>query len=347
MKQLLASLSLILSLGLSVPGPAQASEAPVSFAGRRITLFIGFSAIGGIGYDTYGRVMARYLGKYLPGHPLVIAENKPGAGSMILANYLYNSAPKDGSEIGVIGRGVAMDRLLYGDTSSARFDATKFNWLGSMNNEVSGFFISDRAPVRNLQDILAGHELVVGSNGAGSDPTIFTLTLNALLGTRLKLIPAYPGMNEILLAMESGELDGVAGYSWGSARGGSARQLQDGKLKLVMQMALQKHPDLPEIPLIMDLVKSAADRQVLQLIFARQSMGRPFVAPPGLAPPIVAALRTGFAAAMSDPALIADCAKLDMEINFVPGEQIATLVQSLYAFSPEVVAQAQKAVTPP
>src|SRR5262249_2003958 len=154
-------------------------------------------------------LMAKYLGKLLPGNPAVVPQNRPGAGSMGLANYIYNAAPRDGTEIALIGRGVAMDPLLNGDASTAKFDAAKFNWLGSMNDEVAGFFISNKAPVRDLKDILAGREIQVGSNGAGSDPQMFAVAANAILHTQLKIIAGYPGMNEILLGMSRGELDGV------------------------------------------------------------------------------------------------------------------------------------------
>jgi tripartite-type tricarboxylate transporter receptor subunit TctC len=307
-----------------------------------MTIYIGFSAIGGIGYDTYGRVMARHMGKHIPGNPSISPANKPGAGSMTLANYLYNAAPKDGTEIALLARGVAMDKLINGDAATAKFDATKFNWLGSMNNEVAGFFISGTAPARDLKEILAGKELTVGSSGAGSDAQIFGAVLNAVLGTNLKIIAGYPGMSEVLLAIERGELDGVPGYSWGSARTGSAQNLKDGSLKLVMQLALTKHPDLPNVPLVTDLVESEGDKQVLELVFARQSMGRPFAAPPGLAPQMAATLRKAFTDAMHDPQLVAECEKIGMEISYVSGAEIQALVEKLHTFPKEVTSRAQK-----
>jgi tripartite-type tricarboxylate transporter receptor subunit TctC len=340
----LFSLVLALCLWMSAPGLGHAGEGnAVSFAGQRVTLFIGFSPIG-FGYDTYGRVLARYLGKYLPGQPTVVPENRPGAGSMSLANYLYNAAPKDGTEIALIGRGVAMDPVLNGEATTAKFDPTKFTWLGSMNNEVAGFFISDTAPAQTLDEILAGTPMQIGSAGAGSDPQIFAVALNSVLGTKLKLVSGYPGMNEILLAMRKGEVDGVIGYSWSVASLGSADLLKSGKLKLVMQAALQKHKALPNVPLVMDLVKNEDDRKVFDLIFSRQAMGRPMVAPPGLDPGVGDALRQAFASAMHDPELIAECDKLNMEINFMSGEDVQALVGKLYTYPPEVVARAQRIV---
>src|SRR5215218_4599111 len=188
---------------------ARSETAPVSFAGKQIKISIGFSPTG-FGYDTYGRLLARHMGKYLPGNPTIVPQNRPGAGSLNLANYLYNAAPKDGTEIAIVGRGVAMEPLLGGSASQAKFDSTKFAWLGSMNNEVSGFFIRQPGPAANLQEILAGKPLQVGSTGVGGDQHAFSAALNSLLGTKLKAISGYPGTQEIMLAVERGELDGMS-----------------------------------------------------------------------------------------------------------------------------------------
>jgi tripartite-type tricarboxylate transporter receptor subunit TctC len=320
---------------------AQNASGPVSFAGKRINVLIGFSAIG-IGYDTYGRMLARYLGRHLPGNPLVVPENKPGAGSMGLANYLYNVAAKDGTEIGLIGRGVAMDPILSGSASNAKFDATKFSWLGSMNNEVGGFFIWYTAPAQTLAQVLAGTPLTVGSTGSGGDLQIFADTVNAVLKTRLKTIPGYPGMNEVLLAMQKGELDGALGYSWAAARIGSADLLRDGKLKIIMQLALSRHKELPDVPLITDLVKDPQDLRVLELIFSRQSMGRPVVAPPGVDPRVVAELRNAFSEVMKDPDFLAEAERYGLETSLVSGEDVQRLIEHLYSLPPDVKERAQK-----
>lgn len=341
-------LALVLGASLLPTAASHAQDAtgPVSFAGKRVNVLIGFSAIG-IGYDTYGRMLARYLGRHLPGDPLVVPENKPGAGSMGLANYLYNVAQRDGTEIALVGRGVAMDPLLSGSASMAKFDATKFNWIGSMNNEVSGFFVWHTAPAQTLQQVLAGTPMTVGSTGSGGDPQIYAVTVNAILKTRLKIISGYPGMNEILLGMEKGELDGVMGYSWASARIGSSVQLGDGELKILMQLALSRHKDLPDVPLIMDLVKDPEDLRLLQLIFSRQSMGRPIVAPPGLDPRVVTELRTAFADVMHDPDFLAEAARTGLETEFVSGEEVQQLIDRLYSLPQNVIERARKILAPP
>jgi len=324
-----------------IVAPAQAqTDQPVSFAGKQIKISIGFSPTG-FGYDTYGRLLARHMGKYLPGNPTIVPQNRPGAGSLNLANYLYNAAPKDGTEIAIVGRGVAMEPLLGGSASQAKFDSTKFAWLGSMNNEVSGFFIRQPGPAANLQEILAGKSLQVGSTGVGGDQHAFAAALNSLLGTKLKTISGYPGTQEIMLAVERGELDGIVGYSWGVARSGNKADLQSGKLKVVMQLALDKHKELPDVPIVTEFVTKPNDRQVLEMIFSRQSMGRPVVAPPGLDPKIAQTLRKAFADAMHDPQFIAEGAKIDMELNFVAGEEVQALIERLYKSAPDVIARAQ------
>jgi tripartite-type tricarboxylate transporter receptor subunit TctC len=233
----------------SAAAQAPGDRPPVSFAGKQIRLFIGFSPTG-FGYDTYGRLLARHLGNHLPGRPNVVASNKPGAGSLNLANYIYNVAPRDGTEIAIVGRGVAADPMLNGNASNAMFDAAKLTWLGSMNNEVSGFYIRQPGPAATLKELLAGQNLKVGATGAGGDQQVFAATLNALLGTKLTTIGGYPGTNEILLAVERGELDGIVGYSWGVARSGNKDLLDSGKLKIILQLALAKHSELPTVPLV-------------------------------------------------------------------------------------------------
>jgi tripartite-type tricarboxylate transporter receptor subunit TctC len=319
---------------------AQADNQPVTFAGKQIRLLIGFSPTA-YGYDTYGRLLARYLGKYLPGNPTIVPQNRPGAGSINLTSYMAHAAPSDGTEIAVVGRGVAMEPILDAPISPPKFDANKLTWLGSMNNEIGGFFVREPGPVSSFQDVLSGVSMKVGSTGAGGDQQMFTAALNVLFSTKLKAIAGYPGTQELMLAIERGELDGIVGYSWSVARFGNKEQLDNGTLKIILQVALNRHPDLPDVPLVTDFVKNPVDRQVLELIFSRNSMGRPLLAPPGLDPAVSAALRQGFAGAMHDPDLIAEAAKIDLELNFVSGEEVQTLVERLYHSPPDVIARAQ------
>jgi len=319
---------------------ASSEPAPVSFAGKQIRISIGYSPTG-FGYDTYGRLLARHLPRYLPGNPIIVPQNRPGAGSLNLANYLSNAAPRDGTEIAMVGRGVAMEPLLGGAASQAKFDSTKFAWLGSMNNEVSGFFVRQPGPVKTLEEAMKGASLQVGSTGVGGDQHAFAAALNALLGMKLKTISGYPGTQEIMLAVVRGELDGIVGYSWGVARSGNKAELDDGSLKNILQLALAKHRELPDVPLVMDFVKDPEERQVLEMIFSRQSMGRPLVAPPGLDPRVVDVLRTAFTATMRDPQFIAEGDKIGMELEYVSGADVQALVERLYRSPANVIKRAQ------
>lgn len=336
------------ALGAAVMGllPLQVRSevAPVSFAGKQVRISIGYSPTG-FGYDTYGRLLARHLGRYLPGNPTIVPQNRPGAGSLNLANYMFNAAPRDGTEIALVGRGVAMEPLLGGSTSRAKFDSAKFVWIGSMNNEVSGFFVRQPGPVKSLSEAMKGVSLQVGSTGVGGDQHAFAAALNALIGTKLKAISGYPGTQEIMLAVERGELDGIVGYSWGVAKSGNRKQLDDGTLKIILQLALAKHKELPDVPLVTDFVRSPDDRQVLEMIFSRQSMGRPVVAPPGVDPLIVEVLRKAFADTMRDPQFIAEGAKIGLELEFVGGADVQAMVERLNRFPAGVIGRAQAIFT--
>ena len=333
-------LLLCAALVIVAASAARAETAPVTFAGKQVRISIGYSPTG-FGYDTYGRLLARHLGKYLPGNPTIVPQNRPGAGSLNLANSIFNAAPRDGTEIALVGRGVAMEPILVGASSQAKFDSTKFAWIGSMNNEVSGFFVRQPGPVKTLAEAMKGASLKVGSTGVGGDQHAFAGALNALLGTKLKTVAGYPGTQEIMLAVERGELDGIVGYSWGVAKSGNRRNLDDGSLKIILQLALDKHKELPDVPLVMDFVKNPEDRQVLEMIFSRQSMGRPVVAPPGLDPRVVETLRNAFTATMRDPQFVAEGKKIGMELEYVSGAEVQALVERLYRSPASVVKRAQ------
>jgi tripartite-type tricarboxylate transporter receptor subunit TctC len=216
-----------------------------------------------------------------------------------------------------------------------------------MNNEVSGVFIRRDAPAADLKDMLAGARLQMGSTGAGGDQQVFTVALNALLGTRLKPITGYSGTQEIMLAIERGELDGIAGHSWGVARVSSKEDLASGRLKLVMQLGIAKHRELADVPILTDFVQGAEDRAVLELIFSRQAMGRPLVAPHGLDPRLAEVLRQGFADTMHDARFIADGARMNLELEFVGGAEVQALVERLYQSPPAVIARAQAIASTP
>jgi tripartite-type tricarboxylate transporter receptor subunit TctC len=319
-----------------LPAAPSHAQTPADFyKGKNVELQIGYS-VGG-GYDVYARIVARYMGKHIPGNPTVIPKNMEGAGSLRLANWLYNAAPKDGSVFGTIGRGIAFDPLL--GAKGAQFEATKFTWLGSANDEVSICVAWQDAGVEKFEDLLT-KELVVGGTGGGSDTDQFPKVLNGVLGTKMKLISGYPGGNDVGLAMERGEVKGRCGWSWSSVKATHPTWVDEKKINILVQLSLAKHPDLPNVPLITDLAKTEEQKQVLKLIFARQVMGRPYLAPPGIPKDRADALQKAFMDTMKDPDFLAEAQKMDLEITPVAGPAIQKLVTEIYQTPPEVAARA-------
>ncbi|MBX9827579.1 MAG: hypothetical protein K2Y27_21605 [Xanthobacteraceae bacterium] len=312
------------------------AQSPADFyKGKNVDLYIGYS-VGGA-YDLYARMLARHLGKHIPGNPNVLPKNMEGAGSLRLANWLYNVAPKDGSAFGIIGRGTGFDPLL--GNKAAQFDATKYTWIGSANNEVSVCVAWHTSPIKKFEDMLT-QELIVGGTSTSADTDQFPRITNGVLGTRMKVVTGYPGGNEVGLAMERGEVQGRCGWSWSSVKSTHQRSIEEKKFTILVQLGLDKHPDLPDVPLILDFAKSDEQRQILRLIFARQAMGRPFVGPPNIPPERTKALRDAFMATMQDKDFLADTAKSQMEITPVPGDQVQALVKEIYATPPDVVKKA-------
>jgi tripartite-type tricarboxylate transporter receptor subunit TctC len=312
---------------------------PAAAQPKPVELYIGYS-VGG-GYDVYARLLSRHMGRHLPGNPVIVPKNMPGAGSLALANWLYSAAPRDGTAFGTIGRGIAFDPLL--GTPGTKFTATEFGWLGSANDEVSVCAAWGKSGITKFEDLYA-RPVFIGGTGAGADTDLFPKVMNNILGTKMKLVTGYPGGNDITLAMQRGEVEARCGWSWSSIKSGHMQWVKDGTIKLLVQLSLDKHPDLPNVPLIMDLVKTPEQRAIFRLVFARQVMGRPFLAPPGLPPERLALLRRAFMETMKDPAFLAEADKIKLEITPVDGEAVQKLVAEIYATPPEIVRKASEAV---
>jgi tripartite-type tricarboxylate transporter receptor subunit TctC len=324
--------AVLISFGLqSAPLCAQPSVEDF-YRGKTVDLLIGYS-VGG-GYDVYARLLARHLGKHIPGNPTVVARNMEGAGSLRLANWLFNVAPKDGTAIGALSRGAAFDPLF--GSPGAQFDASKFNWIGSANDEVSICATWETSQAKSVQQLLS-LPVAMGGSGGAADTDQFVHVLNGVFGGKMKLIAGYPGGNEINMAMERGEVEGRCGWSWSSLLSTHGSWIRDKKVNILLQLSLSKHPDLPHVPLVLDLARNDQERKILSLVFARNVMGRPFVAPPQVPPERVAALRKAFIAAFNDPALKAEAEKAVLEINPVAGDQIQKIVLEAYATPPEIV----------
>ena len=328
--------SLLAAALLLVATPGGRAQSVADFyKGKTVDLYIGYS-VGGA-YDLYARMIARHIGKHIPGNPTVLPKNMEGAGSLRLANWLYNVAPKDGSAMAIIGRGTGFDPLL--GNAKAQFDGTKFTWIGSANNEVSICVAWHTSGITKFEELLT-KELVVGGTSSSADTDQFPKIVNGVLVTKMRFVTGYPGGNEVGLAMERGEVQGRCGWSWSSVKSTHQKWIDEKQFSILVQLALDKHPDLPDVPLVIDLAKSQEQRQILRLIFARQVMGRPFLAPPGVPQDRVDALRKAFMDTMTDKDFLADTEKAKMEITPVAGDKLQELVKEIYATPKELADKA-------
>jgi tripartite-type tricarboxylate transporter receptor subunit TctC len=334
----LAPVALIALLGAA---SAQAQSVESFYRGRTVTLVIGYS-VGG-GYDLHGRLLARHLGKHIPGNPAFIVQNMPGGGSLRAANFLYNAAPKDGTTIGVFSRGMAMEPLI--GASNTQYDARKFTWIGSITNEVSVCATSTASKVKTWDDLLAVPFTVAGE-GSGSDPDIFATMIKNVFGAKLRLVAGYPGSAEMTLAIERGEVDGRCGWTWSSIKLQRPEWIAGHRLNVLVQLASQRIPELADVPLLLEHATTARQRQIVSVILGRQAMGRPVVAPPGVPEERKQALRRAFDATMTDPDYVAEATARGLEVNPVSGADLDKLLDELYATPPEIIAEVRAIIAP-
>lgn len=326
--------SLALSAGLA---PAAAGTSDEFFRGRTLTLIIGLP-IGG-GYDTYSRVLARHLGRFIAGNPSVIVQNMPGSGGLQAANYLYNVAPRDGSVFAMIAASTLL-MPLFGE-GSARFETTKFTWLGSMNKDVETCGVWFTHGINRFEDLFE-KEAYFGASGPAAITAQHPLALNALTGSRIKVVMGYPGTHEIDLAMQRGELDGGCGLAVSSLKSQYRADWQSGRLKILIQLGAAKHPDLSDVPSMFDYARSEEDLKVMHLISDQLVLGRPLVAPPELPPDRRDALRAGVAATLKDPQFLADAQKALLEINPASAEEIETLLGQFFSYPAAIIEKAKQ-----
>ncbi|HMA51461.1 MAG TPA: tripartite tricarboxylate transporter substrate-binding protein [Magnetospirillaceae bacterium] len=328
----------LLLLGIATAATA-ADPVRDFYAGRTIQLVIGYS-VGG-GYDLYARTLARHMSRHIPGNPIIVPQNMPGAGSVRALNYLAKAAPKDGSVFGTFARGAAMEPLL--DPQSAAFDPRSLNWIGSITNEVSTCAFWHSSGIKTWQD-MQKKSYTIGGTGVSSDTDVFPKALRSLFHLPLKLVTGFPGGQDVVLSLQRGEIDGRCGWSWTSLISRN-RALYDSKQIFVpLQLGLKKHPDLPDVPLVTDLSDDPKVKAALRVIFSRQAMARPFAAPPGVPAERLTALREAFEATMRDPEFLDEAKKLELEVAPVSGEEITQLVTEVYATPPDIVQLAREAM---
>jgi tripartite-type tricarboxylate transporter receptor subunit TctC len=319
--------------------PAHAQSVAQFYSGKSITMAIGFAPGGG--YDLYGRLVARHLGKHIPGNPQIVPQNMPGAGSMRAAQHLYSVAPKDGTAIATFGRQMGITPLL---NPAAKYDGTKFTWLGSVTNEVSTCVTWKTSKVRVWNDLLK-HSVTFAGDGPGADPDVFANLYNNVFGTKIKIVAGYRGTNPMILAMERGEVEGLCGLSWSTIKARHMKWFKEKSINVLIQAALKKEPDIINVPLALDLAKTEDQRQVLKVFLYGQEMARPFAAPPGIPGDRKAALTAAFDKMLKDPEFLAEIRKLNLDLNPISGQAIDRMLRELYATPKAVLSRAALAAT--
>ena len=333
---------LVVALGLGAALPASAQDDVAAFyRGKQLRMVVG-SAVGG-GYDLFARIVARHIVNHIPGRPHIIVQNQPAAGGAVMTNQLYGQGPKDGTVIGVPINGIPTAPLLQ---SGIQFDATKLIWVGSTNREAYVAFVWHSAPVESIAD-LRSREVVVGATTPGTTMVDFPLLVNDILGFKFKIVRGYQGTPQINLAIERGEVQGMGGIGWASVKAQTPHWISDKKIKVLAQYGLERHPELSDVPTMLELAKSNADRQAMTMLFARTEYGRPYFLPPDVPEERVAALRRAFDATMKDTAFIAEVAKLQFDVDPLTGEQVQALVAQLAATPREIVARVRAALETP
>ncbi len=323
-------------LGAAAPAAAQ-EDIAAFYKGKTVRIVVGTAAGGG--YDLFARTVARHLARHIPGSPTIIVQNQPAAGGLVMTNQLYTTAPRDGTVIGAPINGIPTAPLVqpYG----AHFDAEKLIWLGSTNREPYVGFVWHTAPVQSLAE-LQTKQLTVGATAPGSTMVDFPLITNAILGTKFRIVHGYEGTPQINNAIERGEIEGEAAVGWAAVKAQVPDWIAEKKITIIAQYGLKRHAELADVPSVLELARTDADRRALLMLFARTEYGRPYFLPPEVPAARVAALRRAFDATVHDPAFVADAAKFKLDVDPMTGEEVQALVGDLARTPADVVARVRK-----
>jgi tripartite-type tricarboxylate transporter receptor subunit TctC len=321
--------SLLLAAGLVVraPSPAFAQSAEQFYHGKTVTLVVGYAA--GAGYDFFGRLTARHLGRHIPGQPTVVVQNMPGAGSILAANYVYNAAPKDGSVLGLVTQTVALEEVL--GTQGVRFKADQFNWIGRVTSNVDILLAWHNSKVKRIEDALK-IEVPLAAPGSGLFlPTI----INHVVGTKFRMITGYGGAGDTMLAMERGEVDAVS-TSWTAIKATKQDWLDNKMVNVLVQYGMERLPQLPDVPTMIELGKTPEQKQVLTLYASGSVIGRSIFTSPGVPAERVQALRDAFDAMIKDPQLLADVEQSKAEFDPMSGAELQKIIAQAGNIPPAV-----------
>lgn len=329
-----------LLLSATAAGAARAQGSVADFyRGKTITNVVGFGTGGG--FDIYARLVAKHLGRHVPGNPAVVVRNMPGAGGRIAADYVYNVASQDGTVLGFVASAIVVDALL--DTAEVRFDPQKFTWLGRLNDIAQVAVVWHTAPALTVEQAKEKEVVLAASSPLNLSATL-PLAFNRMVGTKFKVIPGYT--TDMVLAMQRGETHGVGGTSWEPLKVTYPHLLRDNSIRMLYLMGINRHPDMPQVRALPEFGKTEEDRLVFRLLGSISDIGRPIAAGPRIPPERADALRAGISAMLQDPAFVADARRLNLDINFLPGPDLQRLVTELMA-SPAAVIEKAKAVTAP
>lgn len=320
-------------------GPALADPLADFYKGKTMSIVVGQEP--GTGFDTYSRTLARHIGRHIPGTPSIVVQNMTGASGVNSFNWLFNIAAKDGTAIGTASQNVVVEPL-FGN-AAAKYDATKFNWIGNMEESAAVCGVSPEAGVGKFDELLA-REVVFGATGPTGPIGQSARALNAIVGTKLKIIYGYKGTASIKLAMGAGEVKGICGLPMSTIKSFWKDDLDSGRFKPIIQLSARRLPELGAIAHVDDYLKSDEARQIANLIYGQLVLGRVYAAPPGVPAERVAALRKAFMATMTDAEFLADAARTRIDILPANGEQVDALIAKFYALPPALVERAKKTV---
>ena len=319
----------------STPDAAFGQDVAKFYEGKQIRLIIG-ADVGGP-YDGYARLLGRHIARHIPGSPRLVMQNMPGATSVIAANYVYNKAPQDGTVVATLTNIVPLIRVL-GEVD-IQLDPARLNWIGNIARELYTIYVRQASPIQSLEDAKR-RKVTMGATGPTAMSSIFPRLLNNVIGTQFHVVPGYAGMAQVQLAMERGEVDGIAGDSWydGQGQGISLNWFQNGTVRTIALIGSKRPPELANVPLLVDLAQDPDTRRLLELFSSPPQVGKPVVMGPDVPAERVAAMREAFKATMSDSEFLADAAKLSLPIDPISGEELTALVKRLMA-TPDAVAQ--------
>jgi tripartite-type tricarboxylate transporter receptor subunit TctC len=337
------TISLLAGIASLISAAAHAQTSPEDFyKGKTLEIYVGYGPGGG--YDQYGRLLARHIGKHLPGNPSTIVRNMPGAGSAKLASYMHDVAPKDGLQIGAIASTVAFDPLLgsEGGENSVKFDPRELNWLGSMDAFTPIGVSWHTSGIKTIDDAKK-KEVLVGSSGSGDSSAVYPKLLNGMIGTKFKILTGYRGSNDITLAMERGELPAFVGWYWYGLKTTKGQWLKDKTANLFLQIGLEPDPEMQGVPWVLDILPTEADKQVFRVVLANLAFSRPVVAPPGVPEDRLAALAKAIEETTNDKDFLAEAEKQTMSVKYYSREKIAALLKDVYATPPDLIAKVREA----